>query len=195
MLSDDFLQLTPDLIADASLIIVLIAHKTNDHMKKISSAALVIVTICTIQVNAQNFVSTSAKNSFRQTFDNATNVEWQQIDDNILLVWFNYQQESKLAYFDAQGTLLREGRRISFDNTPQMVQTEVKNLIDTYSKSNGLLQVIHTYEVFGGGKPKYYLNVGNSRILLSLLSDVKGDIKILRNQTLSAPQAKVLARN
>lgn len=166
-------------------------------MKKFSFAALAIVTICTFRLSAQGIeVAAGAKSGFNTEFKNADNVIWEKVNGEVFLARFNENNVSKLAYFDSDGKLLTQGRKISFANSPQHVQKSVNRIIESYRAKNGILQVVHTYEITDQDATHYYLNVGNTSLQLALMLSSGGSCQVLKKVELTPiSNTSVLANN
>jgi hypothetical protein len=150
-------------------------------MKKIIITAVVIVTFC-FTLGAQNSVQVNASitTSFGDEFNDASNVSWEKISDEIFLVRFDRQQENSIAYFDKTGKLLVSGRKITFEQAPRLVQHGLDNIIKSYEKKNGMLSVSHVYELIEEGETRYYTSIGNTGLLLAVMSTSDGGSKIIK---------------
>jgi hypothetical protein len=151
-------------------------------MKKISLAVLAIVAICTSKVNSQ---SIEAKASFASEFGRAENVTWEKVNNKISLARFSENNESKLAYFDSDGKLLMQSRKISFANCPHLVQKSVNRIMESYRTKSGILQVVHTYEITEQDETRYYLNAGNANVQIALMSSTGGSCRVLKKVDLT----------
>ena len=150
--------------------------------------AVVIVTMCLTNVNAQN---ATVNQSFKQEFKSASNVRWEKISNDVFLARFDYQNENSIAYFDKKGELLITGQAISFDQTPESVQRGIQEVIKLYELKKGGLSVLLTYQLMENGATKYYVNCGNSDFLLSAMSTPKGKVTVLREVKLDSNQKDI----
>lgn len=159
-------------------------------MKKIITVAAVIVTLC-YNLQGQTVVSPTATvaESFINEFKGATDVEWQKVSKDIVLVRFNRNDDHLLAYFDQSGTLLKSGQKIQFERTPLLIQTSLDNVKRTYEKKNGQLSITHIYQLIENGQVSYFTNMGNENLYLAILTKSNGNNTILRNVKLNLRKA------
>jgi hypothetical protein len=166
-------------------------------MKKISLAVLAMVAICTAGLKAQNIaIASSVKENFNNEFRNASNVNWEKVNNNVVLVRFNENNLNKLAYYGSDGKLLMEGRKISFESSPRLVQKSVNSIMESYREKKGILQVVQTYEITDQDQTRYFLNVGNASLQLALMSGSNGSCQVLRKvESTPLSNTNILANN
>ncbi|MBL7857505.1 MAG: hypothetical protein JNM57_07435 [Cyclobacteriaceae bacterium] len=151
-------------------------------MKKTILSTVVIVTICLTQVSAQNSTTVPAiiAESFKKEFVSASNMRWENVSKDIILVRFNRQQDNLIAYFNKQGELMKWGKKITFDEAPKLVKEKLESTMKKYEKSNGKLFVTHVYEIIEEGTIRYYTNMGNDNLYLALVSNYNGGTRIIK---------------
>ena len=154
-------------------------------MKKIIMTASVIVTLC-LNLFAQKSTAVNAdiSKSFKEEFKDASNVRWEKISRDIFLVRFNHEQKNSLAYFDKKGELLITGRMVPFNQTPELVQNGVQDMMKSYAEAYGELSIVCTYELNEKGATKYYTNIGNSKLFLAVTSSSKGKTQVIKKSDL-----------
>ncbi len=150
-------------------------------MKKIISAAAVIVTLCLQNASAQTSaqVTPAVAESFSREFKDATNVKWTKIK-GIYRSRFDNQQEYCLAYFDPNGQMILSGRKISLDIAPLAIKRGLEQIRDASERKHDLLAVAEVYELNDSQETKYFINLNSDALSMSVMVHGDGHSEIVK---------------
>lgn len=140
--------------------------------------AAVIVTVGYTNLKAQKGVSSTVAANFSREFKDASNVRWTKIKQ-VSLARFDHQGEFCLAYFDAEGQLILNGRKISEDNLPLAVKKETARIRKAAEKSQDILAIAEVYELSDPNGTRYFINLSSESLSMSIMAYGNGQSEIL----------------
>jgi hypothetical protein len=141
----------------------------------ISLAAVVIVTLCTLQARAQvpASIPEATTGGLKNEFAEAFNIKWQKVNANIFLARFSTKKDNCIAFVEQTGKVVLTGREIALDNSPVLLQRNLSDAVRGLERKNGVLQVTKVYELTRGGALEYYIVLNNGTVSVSLMSDAQ----------------------
>jgi hypothetical protein len=147
-------------------------------MKKILVivSVLMVVIVCTAQAQQKIEPSAAVAVEFGQRFLGATEARW-SLKDNVYGVSFRYNDESSIAYFDQQGELIANGRRISEKQLPMSVAGRLVETCRLQEKKYGQVGIAALYEFSRQSGTQYVATLENDKVAMVLVAE-NGNVTI-----------------
>ncbi len=171
-------------------------------MKKhiIIGVVLMITSLNNLVAQDSNKVSASVLKRFDESFQGASNVHWVSLAKKVSQVRFRYLGNSCIAYFDQEGSLITNGRRIkSIHDLPLTVQAGLLNQKTRMERKFGAFTISIIYEMVKDDLTKYIISMENNKAAVTLSVNTLGfalvEKKTIRNIEPKAPPKDVIARN
>lgn len=151
-------------------------------IKKIVGLACVTGILCVCQAFAQGKLKLphEVTDAFGSEFTNASNVRWEKVSDDILLVRFNNSDQKQIGYFDYSGKLLMTGKLLRKEQAPESIMSELGEIKTSYERRFGPMVITQIYQLNEKGITRYYTNMGNNKLFLSVISNQRGSTRIVR---------------
>jgi hypothetical protein len=156
-------------------------------MKKNIILAVTLAVICLTNLFAQENakVKASVIQGFEKKFAGASNVKWESQPKEISLVQFRFENESWIAYYSKEGSLITSGRVIkAVDTLPIKVKESLQMAQDKYQSKYGTLAISVVYEMTNDKGTEYYIPMANSQVSLLVSLDESG-FSSIRNKSKS----------
>ena len=150
-------------------------------MKKNIILAVALAVICLTNLFAQENAKIKANviRSFEKKFAGASNVIWQSQPKGISLTQFRFENETWVAYYNAEGQLITSGRMIkSADTLPIKVKESLQTAQEKYQAKYGTLTYSLIYEMTSDKGTEYYIPMANSQVSLLVSFDDSGSSDI-----------------
>ena len=106
--------------------------------------------------------SPSIASEFNKQFNGATNVNWEKIG-TLTYANFHFQQNLMVAYFDREGNLITKARKISADQLPMNLKSELLIVKNDREKKSGVLSVGNIFEYSIDADTQYVTSLENDR--------------------------------
>ena len=157
-------------------------------MKKKILLTIVLGAIClgTLEAQVKPSASTSLEKRFHAFFKSTSEVSWQEVGGNIWLARFHEEGVSKIAYFSSEGKLLIEGKALNSLELPTVVLTGLSKTAASYEKKVGGIRIIQAFELKEQNELQYFVNMGNTEVLLSVIADRRGRTNVISNQKIDS---------
>lgn len=168
-------------------------------MKNKIITAAVIYMICLSNLQAQNApaVTTSVAKQFDTRFSGASNVQWTKAGQ-MFMAKFQYQENTWVAYFNADGEIHASGRKInSLDQLPIQVKQGISRVKNSQESKFGSIETSYAVELIEQGITKYYIPMANSNVSFMVGVDNGGNTTIYDKQrkgTPARPEKDLIAR-
>jgi hypothetical protein len=135
-------------------------------MKKmiLSLAAIMMMGFSVFANGNDNVVSQEARNAFKKDFATASNIRWEQTNNNFLKATFSLNGQILTAYYFANGDLRAVVRNITSDQLPI-------NLITSLRRDYTAFWISDLFEISSDGQTTYYVTIENSDKKIVLKSD------------------------
>jgi hypothetical protein len=144
----------------------------KNKMKKILVivSVLMIVFVCTALAQQKIEPSTAVAGKFGELFQGATESRW-SLNDNVYGVSFRRNEESSIAYFDMNGELIANGRRISESQLPMSIADRLAETRQLQEKKHGQLGIAALYEFSRKDGTQYIATVENESITMLFVAE------------------------
>jgi len=158
-------------------------------MKKniILSAALFI--LCLSNLSAQDAtVNARVTKSFEEKFIGASNIKWSTHEKGVALAKFRMGDETWLAYFNSEGSLITSGRKIkSADALPLKVKASLEAVETRYESKFGPLDQGGIYEMTGEYSTEYFVPLQNGQLAMMVSFTDDGGYAIRKKDKIASP--------
>ncbi len=126
-------------------------------MKKmiLSLAAIMMMGFSVFANGNDNVVSQEARNAFKKDFATASNIRWEQTNNNFLKATFSLNGQILTAYYFANGDLRAVVRNITSDQLPI-------NLLTSLRRDYTAFWISDLFEISSDGQTTYYVTIENS---------------------------------
>lgn len=130
----------------------------------LSLAAIMMMGFSVFANGNDNVVSQEARNAFKKDFATASNIRWEQTNNNFLKATFSLNGQILTAYYFANGDLRAVVRNITSDQLPI-------NLITSLRRDYTAFWISDLFEISSDGQTTYYVTIENSDKKIVLKSD------------------------
>lgn len=151
-------------------------------IKKIVGLACAIGILCVCQTFAQSNLKLPREvmQAFGSEFINASNLRWEKVSEHVFLVRFNNSDLKQIAYFDSSGKLLMTGELLCNGQARESIMAELGKIKTSYERKFGPMMITQIYQLNERGITRYYTNMGNDKLLLSVISSQRGSTRIVK---------------
>jgi len=126
-------------------------------MKKvIILAVLALISTSTLRGQSKAKPSSAIAAEFSKQFPSVTDVNWDKIG-NLSFAQFHLQKDLVIAYFDAVGNLIAKGRKISENQLPMNLYTDLLAVKRDHEKKSGVLSIGNIFEYTGDSDYTQYV--------------------------------------
>ena len=135
-------------------------------MKKmiLSLAAVIMMGFSVFANGTDNVVTQEARDAFKKDFATASNIRWEQTNNNFLKATFSLNGQILTAYYFANGDLRAVVRNITSDQLPI-------NLLASLRRDYTAFWISDLFEISSDGQTTYYVTIENSDKKIVLKSD------------------------
>jgi uncharacterized protein YxeA len=135
-------------------------------MKKmiLSLAAVIMMGFSVFANGTDNVVTQEARDAFKKDFATASNIRWEQTNNNFLKATFSLNGQILTAYYFANGDLRAVVRNITSDQLPI-------NLLTSLRRDYTAFWITDLFEISSDGQTTYYVTIENSDKKIVLKSD------------------------
>jgi uncharacterized protein YxeA len=135
-------------------------------MKKmiLSLAAVIMMGFSVFADGTDNVVTQEARDAFKKDFATASNIRWEQTNNNFLKATFSLNGQILTAYYFANGDLRAVVRNITSDQLPI-------NLLTSLRRDYTAFWITDLFEISSDGQTTYYVTIENSDKKIVLKSD------------------------
>lgn len=132
-------------------------------MKKVVIlAVLTLISMSAVRGQSKAEPSAVVASEFNKQFNGATNVLWEKTG-TVSYASFHFQQNHMLAYFDREGNLIAKARKISNDQLPMSLQSELLAVKNDREKKSGALSIGNIFEYSIDADTQYVTSLENDR--------------------------------
>ena len=166
--------------------------KSKKTMKKHIIIAAVLSLICLNNLFAQEKAPVNATviRSFESEFSEASNLRWEPQQRGILLAKFRFENESWIAYYSREGTLITSGRKVESPNLlPIKVKNALENVQDKYEQKYGTFARGTVFEMTTDNGTEYFIPLENVRMSVLVSINDSGISTVERKEKHSSPIA------
>ena len=143
----------------------LITYKAINMKKMILSLAAVMMMGFSVFANGtDNVVTQEARDAFKKDFSTASNIRWEQTNNDFLKATFSLNGQILTAYYFANGDLRAVVRNITSDQLPI-------HLLTTLRRDYTAFWISDLFEISSDGQTTYYVTIENSDKKIVLKSD------------------------
>ena len=143
----------------------LITYKAINMKKMILSLAAVMMMGFSVFANGTgNVVTQEARDAFKKDFSTASNIRWEQTNNDFLKATFSLNGQILTAYYFANGDLRAVVRNITSDQLPI-------NLLTSLRRDYTAFWISDLFEISSDGQTSYYVTIENSDKKIVLKSD------------------------
>jgi hypothetical protein len=135
-------------------------------MKKmiLSLAAVMMMGFSVFANGTDNVVTQEARDAFKKDFATASNIRWEQTNNDFLKATFSLNGQILTAYYFANGDLRAVVRNITSDQLPI-------NLLASLRRDYTAFWISDLFEISSDGQTTYYVTIENSDKKIVLKSD------------------------
>jgi uncharacterized protein YxeA len=135
-------------------------------MKKmiLSLAAVMMMGFSVFANGTDNVVTQEARDAFKKDFATASDIRWEQTNNNFLKATFSLNGQILTAYYFANGDLRAVVRNITSDQLPI-------NLLTSLRRDYTAFWISDLFEISSDGQTTYYVTIENSDKKIVLKSD------------------------
>lgn len=133
-------------------------------MKKvIILVAFSLFSLSALRGQSKTEPSSAAAAEFSKLFAGATNVNWDKAG-TLSFAQFHLQKDQIVAYFDADGHLIAQGRKISEEQLPMSLHNDLLAVKSERERKSGVLAIGNIFEYVGdSGYTQYVTSLENEK--------------------------------
>jgi hypothetical protein len=133
-------------------------------MKKIIIlSVLTLISMSTLRGQSKAEPSPAVAAEFSKQFKGATDVNWDKIG-TLSFAQFQLQKHLTIAYFDNDGNLIAQGRKISEEQLPMRLRADLLAVKSEREKNSGVLSIGNIFEYTGESDyTQYVTSLENDR--------------------------------